>query len=211
MEHTPVIFAYQRHTTTALIVDKPFEGERPIADALVTNTPGLLIGVQTADCVPVLLIDETTRVIAAAHAGWKGLADGILQNTLITMESLGADRTHIIAAIGPCIHANSYEVGDDVRKAYPQFPDLFTPWTNKTIGTIIDKTTTHKETFTFDMPMAAYLTLKQAGIHNISPSPINTYTNPTDYFSYRRSTHQGDSTFGNQASVIGIYPSQISK
>jgi YfiH family protein len=204
IERAPVIFAHQKHTTIALIVDKPFEGERPIADALVTNTPGLLIGVQTADCVPVLFIDETTRVIAAAHAGWKGLADGILQNTLIAMESLGANRTHIIAAIGPCIHADSYEIGDNVKAAYPQFPELFTPWTNKIIGTTVSKTTTHKETFAFDIPMAAYLTLKQAGIRNISSSPINTYTNPTDYFSYRRSTHNGDSTFGNQASVIGI-------
>ncbi len=204
MEHAPVIFAHQKHTTTTLIVDKPFEGERPIADALITNTPGLIIGVQTADCVPVLFIDETTQVIAASHAGWKGLADGILQNTLIAMESLGAHRTRIIAAIGPCIHQDSYEVGEDVREAYPQFPELFTPWQNKSIGTTVDKVITHKETFAFNMPMAAYLTLKQAGIQKITPSPINTYTNPADYFSYRRSTHKGDSTFGNQASVIGI-------
>ena len=198
MRDTPLIFARQKHTNIARVTNAPFDGVPPIADALVTNTPGIIIGVQTADCVPVLYVDPIARVIAAAHAGWKGLADGILKNTLTVMERIGANRAHIIAAIGPCIWQESYEVGEDVKDAFSAWPDLFTPWEGHT--------THNKNTFAFNLPLAAYRTLEKAGIRTISSSPTNTYTAPDDYFSYRRATHAGTTHFGVQASLIAINP-----
>lgn len=196
IKNSPLNFACQKHTPTALLITAPFDGDPPIADALVTSTPGIIVGVQTADCVPVLYVDPIARVIAAAHAGWKGLADGILENTLTVMESAGANRAHIIAAIGPCIWQESYEVGADVKDMFAAFPDLFTPWHGNT--------TQNKNTFAFNLPLAAYRSLEKAGITAISSSPINTYTAPDDYFSYRRTTHAGTAELGGQASVIAI-------
>ena len=200
MENAPIVFACQKHTNTVLVVDEPFTDKIPIADALVTRQENLILGVQTADCVPVLFVDPVAKIVAAAHAGWRGLADGILQNTIATMEELGAERENIRAAIGPCIWSESYEVGADVYEAFPDFTDLFTQWRMPTkangMGVI--------KTFAFDLPMAAYRVLRNAGITHLSQSPINTYAHIHDYFSYRRSTHTGNVQFGGQASLIGL-------
>ncbi|MES2608387.1 MAG: peptidoglycan editing factor PgeF [Pseudomonadota bacterium] len=200
MENIPIVFACQKHTNTVLVIDRPFGDDVPTADALVTHQKNLIIGIQTADCVPVLFLDPFNKVIAAAHAGWKGLAGGILQNTLVAMESLGASRKHIKAAIGPCIWSESYEVGSDVHDAFPDSSDLFMHWRapTKANGMGIIKT------FGFDLPMAAYRTLQIAGIADINPSPINTYAHADDYFSYRRSTHLDEIRYGGQASLIGM-------
>ncbi|MES2252196.1 MAG: peptidoglycan editing factor PgeF [Pseudomonadota bacterium] len=201
MGNAPIVFACQKHTNSVLVIDAPFKGDIPIADALVTKRKNLIIGVQTADCVPVLFIDPITKIIAAAHAGWKGLASGILQNTITVMEELGATRANIRAAIGPCIWSASYEVGSDVREAFPLFNDLFTPCK----AFVNENKVNARTTFCFDLPMAAYRTLQNNGISSISPSPKDTYTHEHDFFSYRRSTHAGDSRFGGQASLIGMH------
>lgn len=198
MESAPVVFACQKHTNIVHVVDAPFGENIPVADALVTQQRNILIGVQTADCVPVVFVDPLTQTIGVAHAGWKGLTGGILQNTINVMVKLGADKKNIKAAIGPCIWAESYEVGSDVVDSFPQFGDLFALWD---LPLYAEK---EKKTYSFDLPRAAYLTLQSAGITCIDASPVNTYTHEDYYFSFRRSTHKGEKHFGGQASLIGI-------
>lgn len=201
MENAHSLLMNQKHTNAVIVVEKPFNGSAPIGDAMVTKQKNLLICIQTADCVPVLFVDPINQIIAGAHAGWRGLATGILQNTIHTMISLGAEREHIKAAIGPCAWAESYEVGKDVVDAFPQFNDLFQEWNEPTkangMGTL--------KTFSFDLPNAAYRTLDAENLSEISKSPINTYTHEEDFFSFRRSSHQGKTHFGGQGSVIGMH------
>jgi len=201
MGNAPIVFTCQKHTNIVRVIDGPFIGDIPIADALVTKKKDLIIGVQTADCVPVLFTDPIAQIIAAAHAGWKGLASGVLQNTITAMEELGATRTNISAAIGPCIWPENYEVGPDVYEAFPLFNDLFAPCRASDSENMESKRTT----FCFDLPMAAYRTLKNNGVLHVSASPMDTYAHDLDFFSYRRSTHVGESLFGVQASLIGMY------
>jgi YfiH family protein len=200
METAPVLLTNQKHTNTVIVIEKPFYGDGPIADAMVTRQKNILLCIQTADCVPVLFADPVNQIIGAAHAGWRGLAAGILQNTLQAMIDLGAKREHIKAAIGPCAWAESYEVGADVMEAFPQFSNLFKQWQAPTKA----NGTKALKTFSFDLPMAALRTLQLENISELSASPINTYTNEGSYFSFRRSTHQGKNHFGGQGSVIGI-------
>jgi hypothetical protein len=191
-----LVFVNQKHTNVAVLAD-PNLSEPPIADALVTNQPGILIGIQTADCVPVLFVDAENGVVGAAHAGWRGFASGVLDSTIDLMIAQGAKRESISAAIGPCIWADSFEVGQDVRDAMPAFADLFSPWP-------MDPNKIDPQKFAFDLPEAVRRALVSKGIQNVSASPMNTYTNEDLYFSYRRSCHQGATGFGCQASIIGI-------
>jgi YfiH family protein len=205
MNDAPIVFACQKHTNTVLVIDQPFEGEIPVADALITSTENLIIGVQTADCVPVLLADPEAKIVAAIHGGWRGLATGIVQNTILEMINIGATRHRIIAAIGPCIWADSYEVGEDVHAAFKSFDDVFKPWDRQSNNTCAEQTVT----FAFDLPRAAYLILEHEGIVPITPSPIDTYAHESAYFSFRRSTHKGDERFGTQSSLIGLKEMQF--
>ena len=111
--------AYQVHGTTALVVNEPWPaGERPKADAMVTATPGIALGVLTADCAPVLFADEQARVVAAAHAGWRGALSGVVEAAIEAMEGLGAKRERILAAVGPCIGPDAYEVGPEFKAQF---------------------------------------------------------------------------------------------
>ncbi|MBX9976914.1 MAG: polyphenol oxidase family protein, partial [Alphaproteobacteria bacterium] len=105
----------QKHTNNVLFIDKPLD-HSPSADAMVTTTPGLVLGIITADCVPILLADKQKPIIGAVHSGWRGTFDGIIENTIALMREKGA--TDIIAAIGPCIHQESYEVGPEFREYF---------------------------------------------------------------------------------------------
>lgn len=188
-----LITAHQTHSTKALIVNhSKAEAE---ADALVTNTPGLTIGIKTADCVPILFADSQNKVIAAVHAGWKGAVSGILENTLTSMTQLGAKTDSIVAAIGPCIWQKSYEVGQEL---YEQ---------------VIGQGDSHKKFFIpspkpqhwqFDLPGYVAGRLKSAGIAVIEDSPADTYADPERFFSFRRKTHLGESNFGCSLSVITL-------
>ena len=112
---------YQIHSPRCVTVDAPWDdAERPHADALVTDRPGLLLGILTADCAPVLLADRQAGVIGAAHAGWKGAIGGVTDAAIAAMEALGADRRRIAAAIGPCIGQASYEVDDGFRDRFAE-------------------------------------------------------------------------------------------
>ncbi|WP_137870292.1 peptidoglycan editing factor PgeF [Sphingopyxis sp. 2PD] len=186
---------YQVHGNRCIIVDDKSDlTARPEADALATRTPGIVLGILTADCVPVLFADREAGVIGAAHAGWKGALAGITDATLAAMESLGADRVNIAAAIGPCIGRASYEVDD-------AFVERFTA-----------DDLANERFFAAGKPghamfdIAAYVAarLAAAAVTRIAIGGQDTYALQQDYFSYRRACHQGENSYGRQLSVIGL-------
>ncbi|BBB07647.1 peptidoglycan editing factor PgeF [Sphingopyxis sp. EG6] len=186
---------YQVHGNRCVIVDETSDlSARPEADALATRTPGIVLGILTADCVPVLFADRDTGVIGAAHAGWKGALAGVTDATLAAMESLGADRVNIAAAIGPCIGRASYEVDD-------AFVERFT-----TAGPANERFFAAAKPGHAMFDIAAYVAarLAAAGVARIAIGGQDTYALQQDYFSYRRACHQGENSYGRQLSVIGL-------
>ena len=187
---------YQVHGRTCITTDHawPME-ERPHADALVTATPGLLLGILTADCVPVLFADPTAGVVGAAHAGWKGALAGVTDATIDAMEVLGADPSYIIAAIGPSIARASYEVDVPLRDAVcaddPSNERFFTD------GLRPDR-------WQFDLPAYVASRLANRGIRRVDMLGLDTYAGNTDFFSFRRATHGGEPAYGRQLSMIGL-------
>jgi YfiH family protein len=190
-----LVTVHQVHSPDVVRVTAPLPLDiRPQADALVTDRPGLLIGVLTADCVPVLLADRQAGVIGAAHAGWKGAIAGVTDTTLAAMKALGADRTRITAAIGPCIGRTSYEVSDD-------FADPF-----------IAEDADNGRFFAAGRPghllfdIAAYVAarLARAGVGRVDLMDEDTYAQPDRFFSFRRSCHKGEPGYGRQISLIGL-------
>jgi hypothetical protein len=183
---------YQVHGRTVATVTQPWT-DRPHADAVVTNRPGLLLGILTADCAPVLLADVEAGVVGAAHAGWKGALAGVTDATLDAMEALGARRARIAAAIGPAIAQPSYEVdnafaarfaADDpanerfFREARPGHP-------------------------LFDLEGYVAHRLAAAGVRRIEALGLDTYRDEGRFFSYRRATHRGEPDYGRQIALIG--------
>jgi purine-nucleoside/S-methyl-5'-thioadenosine phosphorylase / adenosine deaminase len=184
---------YQIHSATAVIVDKPWTGEAAEADALITRTPGLAIGALTADCAPILFCDPQARVIAAAHAGWRGALSGIAEATIATMEELGAKRERIVAVIGPSISQRAYEVGADyVDRFLAEEPasDAFF---------MTDESSGEPH---FDLSGYVAERLSRAGIGSVSDLGLCTYCDETRLFSYRRSQHHGEEDYGRQISAI---------
>ena len=179
----------QVHKTDVLLVDASTENGYQM-DAMVTKTPGRLLAIQTADCVPVLLADPANHVIGAVHAGWKSAVAGIVKKTVNAMQALGAKKENIIAAIGPCIHQASYEVGQDVFDA-AKAPTFFMP-------------SAKPGHYLFDLGGYVLNQLKGQGIENASALPFDTYTLKDQYFRCRRSVHANEPSFGSQLSVIGL-------
>jgi len=163
------------------------------ADAMVTRLPLLALGILTADCTPILLADPEAGVVGAAHAGWRGAVDGIVGNTVTAMLELGAEPGRIVAAIGPTISAENYEVGptfmDDFVKLRPDGWRHFS--------------TRHSARAHFDLPGFVLAELQAAGVTRIERAGGCTYGNPEHYFSHRHATHQGGKT-GRQIAVIGL-------
>jgi YfiH family protein len=184
-----LVTARQNHTSKVLVVDRPFEGFPPEADALVTMTPGLFVGVLTADCVPVLLSTITGHIVAAVHAGWRGASAGVLEAAIQQMKNLGAG--DITAALGPCIWQNSYEVSQEFYDNLATVPFLFKPGNRS-------------GHWQFDLPGYVLYRLSKAGVEHISPSPADTYVDADRFFSFRRKTILGEAHFGNCLSGIGI-------
>lgn len=183
---------YQIHSADALITDTAWNDERPKADAVVTNRPGLAVGVVTADCGPVLFADPQAGVVAAAHAGWKGALGGVLESTIEKMEQLGAQRDTITAILGPTISKMNYEVG-------PDFPRPF-----------IDLDNDNEQFFTasrnaghhmFDLPGYIVHRLERNGVKSGTVGEC-TYDDETNYYSYRRTTHRKEADYGRQLSAI---------
>ncbi|RDE05033.1 peptidoglycan editing factor PgeF [Sphingomonas aracearum] len=190
-----LVTVHQIHSADAVSVREPWEeGLRPHADAIVTDRPGLLLGILTADCAPVLLADREAGVVAAAHAGWKGAIGGVTDATILAMEALGADRSRIHAAIGPCIARASYEVDDGFARRFtaddPANERFFSP----------ARAGHHR----FDLE--AYVThrLATAGIGRVEALGLDTYPDESRFFSYRRATHRGEPGYGRQIALIGL-------
>ena len=184
---------YQIHSATAVVVDKAWEGEAPEADALVTRTPGLAIGALTADCAPVLFCDPEARVIAAAHAGWRGALSGIAEATVAAMEELGASRERMLAVIGPSISQKAYEVGVEyVDRFLAEEP-------TSSVFFITDASSGEPH---FDLSGYVAERLSRARVGTISDLGLCTYCDETRLFSYRRSQHHGEDDYGRQISAI---------
>ncbi|MCZ2158372.1 peptidoglycan editing factor PgeF [Bartonella sp. 220] len=182
----------QIHSCDVVVVDQAFIGEIPKADALVTTTQGLAIGILTADCGPILFADPQAGVIAAAHAGWRGSLNGIIEKTICVMEEQGAKRQSIIAVLGPCIGPCHYEV---TREFYNQFIDRHSKFEKYFLKT---NKVNHLRfnLWTFIMEQ-----LKEAGIH-ASCVELCTYQDEKRFFSYRRAIHRKESDDGRQISAI---------
>jgi hypothetical protein len=189
-----LLTVFQKHSATAVIVKAPWEaGKTPEADAIVTATPGLAIGVLTADCAPVLFCDGEARVVGAAHAGWRGALSGIVEATVEAMQKLGAKPERIVAVIGPAISQRAYEVGTDYVERFlaeePASAAFFA--TDDSSGE------PH-----FDLPAYVDDRLKRAGVGTVSDLGLCTYCDESRLFSYRRSQHHGESDYGRQISAI---------
>lgn len=190
-----LVTVFQVHSPDVVTATAPFaEDQRPHADALVTDRPGLLLGILTADCVPVLFADRQAGVVGAAHAGWKGAIKGVTDNTIAAMEALGADRARIVTAIGPCIARASYEVTDDFF------------WTFATVDPANERFFSagrpgHQQ---FDIEAYVAARLAAAGIARVEALGLDTYADEDRFFSYRRACHRGEPGYGRQISLIGL-------
>jgi polyphenol oxidase len=187
---------YQVHSPDVVTVTAPFPDDaRPHADAMVTATPGLVLGILTADCAPVLFADAEAGVIGAAHAGWKGAISGVTDATIDAMESLGARRDRIAAAIGPCISRASYEVDAG-------FLSRFTDESPENERFFADgKRAGHPQ---FDLEAYVAHRLASAGITRVAALGLDTYSDPTRFFSFRRATHAQEPDYGRQISLIAL-------
>lgn len=165
----------------------------PSGDAMVTRVPGIVLGILTADCAPVLLADAEAGVIGAAHAGWKGALAGVVEAVLAAMERLGARTSQITAAVGPCISRANYEVG-------PEFFELFLSddSTNARFFIPSERTAHHR----FDLQGYVTKRLAGAGVANIELCSACTYACEADFFSFRRATHRKEPDNGRQISAI---------
>lgn len=181
-----------RQIHSARVVEASDWGDDPPeADAIVTDRPGYLIGVVTADCAPVLFADTEAGVIGAAHAGWRGAVGGVLENTVEAMVALGARRPHIAAAIGPTIAQASYEVDAAMRDRFPsEAHRFFAPGA--------------PDRWQFDLPGFVASRLSAAGIKSIEDLAEDTYAQPHRFYSFRRASHHNQPTGGRQTSVIGM-------
>ena len=187
---------FQVHGTDALVIEEAWApGEGPKADALVTATPGLAIGVGSADCGPVLFADAEARVIGAAHAGWKGALTGILESTIATMETLGAKRRRIVAVLGPTISADAYEVGPEFFRRF-----LEADAASAAFFTPSGRPGHHM----FDLPGYLSARLRKEGVGNVIDLALCTYRDEALFFSFRRSTHRHEPEYGRLISAIAI-------
>lgn len=188
-----LVTVHQVHTAQVVQVDAALP-QRPKADAMVTATPGLALGILTADCQPVLFADHSAGVIGAAHAGWRGALDGVLEATLEAMEALGAQRADTVAVIGPTISQRAYEVG-------PEFLDAF-------MADDIDNqrffANGQNDRYLFDLPAFGLHRLRSIGVGHAEWTRHCTYSDPDRFYSYRRTTHNGEADYGRLISVIRL-------
>lgn len=186
---------YQVHSPDCVTVAEPWgDDARPEADALVTDRQGILLGVLTADCAPVLLADREAGVVGAAHAGWKGAIAGVTDRTIAAMEALGARRASIVAAVGPCISRASYEVDDAFRARFLA----------EEAGNACFFDAGKPGHWQFDLEAYVAHRLESAGVEQVERLGLDTCGNPERFYSFRRSTHRGEPVYGRQISVIGL-------
>jgi len=190
-----LVTVHQVHSPDVVTVCAPIAVDaRPEADALVTATPGLLLGILTADCVPILFADAQRGVVGAAHAGWKGALSGVAEATLDAMTALGADRSSIACAIGPCIGRASYEVSE-------AFAEPFLARDGEDARFFSAGRPGHLQ---FDIAGYVAARLAAAGVGQIAMLDEDTYSQPERFFSYRRSCHLGEAGYGREISLIAV-------
>ena len=188
---------HQVHSPTVVQVEQSWpQDQRPHADAMVTDRPGLLLGVLTADCAPVLFADEEAGVVGAAHAGWRGAVAGVTDATIEAMERLGASRERIAAAVGPCIAQPSYEVDNAFRARFEEEDSA-----DARFFVAGPAGKPH-----FDLPAYVLNRLESAGVGRAEGLNLDTYADADRFYSYRRSTHLGEPSYGRQISMIGLTP-----
>ncbi len=184
---------HQIHSPDAVVATGPWQGtSRPRADAVVTRTKGLAIGITAADCGPLLLVDPDARVIGAAHAGWKGALTGIVESTIEAMEKLGAERAGIVAAIGPLIRQPSYEVGNEFVERFME---------EDAENTLFFLPAAREGHAMFDLAGFIRKRLENAGVLVIDDIGIDTYSDER-FFSYRRSVHRKEPDYGRHVHAI---------
>jgi purine-nucleoside/S-methyl-5'-thioadenosine phosphorylase / adenosine deaminase len=192
MEESRLLTLFQKHSAEVVVAEKPWKTP-PEADAIVTAKPGLAIGILTADCAPVLFCDGEAGVIGAAHAGWRGALSGIIDATVMAMVTLGARPERIVAAIGPAISQDAYEVGGEFVERFvakePESSAFF----------ITDEGSGEPH---FDLPAYVGERLARAGVGTVTDLGHCTYCEETRLFSYRRSQHHGEDDYGRQISAI---------
>jgi polyphenol oxidase len=192
--HAHLVSAYQVHSADVMIVDAPFV-ERPKVDGLVTNKPGIALGILTADCGPVLFADHQAGVIGACHAGWKGALTGVTDHTVEAMESLGANRKNIVAVLGPTISQNAYEVG-------PEFPKPFLQQNNAHQKFFIPSV--KSDHYMFDLPAYLIDRMQAHGVGQAVDLALCTYADAERFFSYRRTTHLQEKDYGRLISTVAL-------
>ncbi len=192
-----LLTVYQIHSADAVQVTTPWvRADAPKADGMATNVPGIALGVLAADCAPVLLADATAGVVGSAHAGWKGALGGVVESVVALMEKLGAQRSRIRAAVGPCISQASYEVG-------PEFRERFVEAAADNARYFVPSSREHH--WQFDLP--GYVRTRVAGI-GVEIDGVNpcTYEDEKGLFSYRRATHRSEPEYGRNLSAIMVKP-----
>lgn len=189
-----LVSVHQIHSPDTVVATGPWPGDRPRADAIVTRTEGIAIGVTAADCGPILFADAGARVIGAAHAGWKGALTGVLESTIGAMEKLGADRAGIVAAIGPLIRQHSYEVGSEFVE---RFLDA-----DAENGVFFIPSTRSGHSM-FDLAGFIRMRLENAGILMIDDTGVDTYSDER-FYSYRRSVHRNEPDYGRHVHAIAL-------
>jgi YfiH family protein len=190
-----LVTVHQVHSSDAVTVEHSWPHEaRPHADAMVTARPGLLLGILTADCAPVLFADVEAGVVGAAHAGWRGALAGVTDSAIAAMEKLGARRDHIHAAVGPCIAQPSYEVDD-------AFLDRFVDDDPDNRRFFIDGPAGKPR---FDLEAYVVHRLIAAGVGEVEALNLDTYADEGRFYSFRRATHRGEPDYGRQVSLIGL-------
>ena len=189
---------HQVHSPDVVVVDEPWgdpaEG-RPVADAVVTATPGIVLGIVTADCGPILFADREAGVIGAAHAGWRGAVEGVLENAIAAMETLGARRGNIAAVLGPTIAQPSYEVDAPFRARFAVEDEGFFAPAPAREGI---------ERWHFDLPGYVTARLARAGIGKIADLARDTFSHVERYHSHRRATQAREADYGRQISMIAL-------
>ncbi|MEZ5691726.1 MAG: peptidoglycan editing factor PgeF [Rickettsiales bacterium] len=212
---------YQVHSADVVKVDKVWKHEdAPQADAMVTNKPNIILGVLTADCLPILFADRKNGVIAAAHSGWKGAFSGIIENAVEVMRELGARVEDIVATIGPAIGRDSYEVGKEFYDRFMEqnadnkefFVSCCRQHSRSTGSCAYLRDPAQpdglrddvEQKYLFDLPVYAADKLKKTGIVSVNSVARDTYLNNNEFFSYRRSCKRGEKVYGRQISVIKL-------
>jgi YfiH family protein len=193
--HADLVTVHQVHSAEVVYAERSWSRDRrPRADAIVSDRPGVLLGILTADCAPVLFADPEASIVGAAHAGWRGALAGVTDSTIAAMEQLGASRGRIRAVVGPCIGQPSYEVDHGFRTRFLEADPA-----NARFFVAGPTGKPH-----FDLQAYVVHRLRTAMLGEVEALHLDTYAEPDRFYSYRRATHRGEADYGRQLSVIAL-------